>query len=195
MGTDSQLKAHDIVLSGKYAVLRPMNEADWDTLLRWNTDPEVLYFAEGDDVTARTLDEIQHMYRSISQRAYCFVSTVGGSPIGECWLQQMNLERILAQYPGSNCWRIDLMIGEKRLWGQGLGTEIISLLTHFGFDRAGADRIFGCDVADYNPRSRRAFERIGYQVVARLEQPPGNKAHYCYDLMLTKEQFLSGQGE
>jgi hypothetical protein len=30
--------------------------------------------------------------------------------------------------------RIDLMIGEKRLWGRGLGTDTIRTLTRFGLE-------------------------------------------------------------
>src|SRR5262245_33981267 len=74
---------------------------------------------------------------------------VADHPIGECWLQEMNLERILRQHPGRNCRRIDLMIGEKDYRGRGLGTEMIGLLTALAFEQ-GADMVFGCDIADYN---------------------------------------------
>ncbi|MBN1248857.1 MAG: GNAT family N-acetyltransferase [Anaerolineae bacterium] len=76
-------------------VLRPLTEQDWDLLLRWNSDPEVLYDAEDDDVSAYTLEEIQGIYRGVSQTAFCFVIEAGGTPIGECWLQQMNLARLV----------------------------------------------------------------------------------------------------
>ena len=33
-----------------------------------------------------------------------------GKPIGECWLQQMNIEHILARHPGKDLRRIDLII-------------------------------------------------------------------------------------
>ena len=35
----------------------------------------------------------------------------------------MNLQRIVAQFPDKDLRRIDLMIGEKELWGCGYGTE------------------------------------------------------------------------
>ncbi len=43
-------------------MLRPMTEKDWGLLLTWNSDPEILYFAEGDDVTSYTLSEVQDIY-------------------------------------------------------------------------------------------------------------------------------------
>ena len=134
-----KLREHETVLRGEKVVLRPMTEGDWDILLKWNSDPEVLYFSEGDDVTSYSLEDIQGMYRGVSQSAFCFVIELDGRPIGECWLQRMNLKRILKRYPGQDCRRIDLMIGEKDLWGRGLGTDVIQTLTGFGFEEEGAD--------------------------------------------------------
>jgi len=139
-----RLRGHDVTLRGAGIALRPMTEGDWDVLLRWNSDPEVLYFAEGDDVACRSLEEVQEIYREVSQTAFCFIAEFDGEPIGECWLQKMNLERILKKYPGRDCRRIDLTIGEKELWGQGNGTEMIRLLTRFAFEEEKADMVFGC---------------------------------------------------
>ena len=171
-----------------------MTEADWDILLKWNNDPDVLYYAEGDHVTSRPLEEVQELYCAVCDHAFCFVIEADSRPVGECWLQEMNLDRILKQYPDEDCRRIDLMIGEKDCWGRGIGTETIRLLTGFGFEGEGADQIFGCDVADYNVRSRKAFQRVGYQIVATIEQELGRKARFCYDLALTREAFEREHG-
>ena len=50
-----------------------MTENDWDILLKWNSDPDVLYFAEGDDVNSYTLEQVQQIYRGVSQKAFCFM--------------------------------------------------------------------------------------------------------------------------
>ena len=97
--THGTLKEHNVVLRGTRIVLRPMTESDWDVLLRWNSNPEVLWFSDGDDVQSYTLEEVQGIYRGVSRKAFCFIAEVDGTPIGECWLQQMNLERILKRYP------------------------------------------------------------------------------------------------
>lgn len=190
-----KLKQHEITLAGKIPQgrnikLRPMTENDWDILVKWNSDSEVLYYSEGDDVTAYTLEDVQGIYRSVSQNAFCFIIEIDSETIGECWLQNMNLERILQKYPDLDCRRIDLMIGEKQYWGQGIGTEIIRLLTEFGFLKETADIIFGCDIADYNIRSLRAFQKVGYEIVSKAKEIPGSKANYRYDVALTEEKFL-----
>jgi aminoglycoside 6'-N-acetyltransferase len=166
-----------------------MTEDDWDILLKWNSDPEVLYFCEGDDIASWDLEPMKKMYRGTSQNAFCFIIESEGRPIGECWLQRMNLDRILEKYPGRDIRRIDLMIGEKSLWGCGLGTDVIRTLTRFGFEAQNADMIFGCSIADYNPRSLRAFQKVGYGVVARIEQRPGKKAQYEVDVVLSREAW------
>ncbi|HUW58606.1 MAG TPA: GNAT family N-acetyltransferase [Planctomycetota bacterium] len=189
-----RLRSHNVTLSAGRLTLRPMTEDDWDILMKWNTDPDVLYYAEGDDVTSRTLEETQAIYRGVSQRAFVFIAELDGVPIGECWLQRMNLERVRARHPGMDLRRVDLTIGEKRLWGQGWGTRMIGLLTRFGFEREGADAIFGCDVADYNLRSRRAFEKNGYVIDAEAPQPPGRKSKVNRDMILTREACMRPGG-
>jgi len=165
-----------------------MTESDWEVLARWNSDPEVLWFCEGDDVKSRSLEEVQGIYRQVSQSAFCFIIEVDGSAIGECWLQKMNLDRVLSRCPGKDCRRIDLTIGEKNQWGRGYGTDVIKTLTRFGFEEEGADMIFGL-VYDYNPRSLRAFAKAGYVEDQRVEEPPGRKARWACDLVLRKQDY------
>ena len=47
--TVAELLTHDVVLRGDCVVLRPMTEADWDLLLMWNNDAEVMEFADHDE--------------------------------------------------------------------------------------------------------------------------------------------------
>lgn len=184
------IREHDIVLKGLRLTLRPLSERDWDTLLRWNQDPNVLYFADGDDIQSYALEQIQQIYRDASQNAFTFLIELQGRAIGEGWLQRMNLPRLLALYPDKDLRRIDLMIGEKELWGQGLGSEVIRLLTDFGFNAERCDRIFACGVADYNPRSMGAFRKCGYEFAGAVAEPPGTKGRFLYDLALTRAKFL-----
>jgi RimJ/RimL family protein N-acetyltransferase len=194
-----RLRGHDVVLTGRHVRLRPMTETDWPLLLRWNQDPEVLHYAEGASVACHTLDEVQAIYRDVSQHATCFIAEGAGllhygEPIGEGWLQEMNLPRLLKRFPGEDLRRIDLMIGEKAVWGRGLGTEMVELLTWFAFEDQHADRVFGCEIADFNVRSLRAFERNGYHLFTCIPQPPDSKARLTYDVMLTRKQYLRDRG-
>jgi RimJ/RimL family protein N-acetyltransferase len=190
-----RLRVHEVRLSDGDLVLRPMTEEDWPALLKWNNDPDVLYYAEGSNVASRTLEETQRIFRGASREAFTFIAELAGRPIGECWLQEMNLKRVLSRYPKAmDLRRIDLTIGEKAFWGQGYGTRIIRALVRLGFEDCNADAIFGCDIADYNPRSRRAFEKNGFAVDQAIAQPPGGKAKITYDLVLTRERYFAAKG-
>jgi len=185
-----RLSKHNITLRGERLVLRPMTEDDWGILSKWDSDPDVIYY-DGDWVDGYDLETTQMIYRGVSQNAFNFIAELDGRPIGYCWLQKMNLQRVMEHFPGKDMRRIDLAIGEKELWGEGLGTEMIRILTDFGFGRENADAIFGCSVADYNPRSRRAFERNGYVIFQQTPQPEGHRAKFQYDLMLTRDGYLA----
>ncbi len=177
-----QIRPHDVILREGRHVLRPMTEHDWPLLVALNNDPEVLYYAEGDDVASRSLDEVQAIYRHVSQTAFCFVIEHDGAAVGDCWLQQLNLQRLRERFPGLDCRRIDLEI-ERASWGRGIGGTAVRLLLGLAFDREGADAVFACDVADYNGASRRLFERAGFVLCAATDQPPGAKARATYDLV------------
>ncbi len=189
----TRMREHTVVLRDGDLILRPMTENDWGLVLRINNDPALGYFTEGDDWHECTLDEVQRIYRSISQKAFMFVIQHEGHPIGECWLQQMNLVRLLDRYPGLDCRRIDLAIADKDRRGCGLGSRAIRLLVQFGFEQERADAIFACDVWDYNLASKRAFEKAGFAVVGVTEAEPGAKGRSKYDLAVFREGVTQEQ--
>jgi RimJ/RimL family protein N-acetyltransferase len=164
---------------------------DWDLLFRWNNDPKVLYYAEGDDITSYTLEDIKDLYCSVCAKAYCFIIETDGFPVGECWLQEMNLERVLEKYPDLDVRRIDLAIGEKDQWNKGIGTTVIGMLTEFGFEQENVDLIYEPGIADYNPRSLKAFQKVGFEIVEVIEGEPGQKAKSLTDLVITRDRFLA----
>ena len=102
------IKTHSVHLHTPRLGLRPMTAADWDILLRWNQDPEVLIHA----------------------------------------------------------------------------------LVEFGFGEEKAEFIFACGIADYNPRSLAAFSKVGFRVVARIDQPPGDKASSRCDMRLARTDWF-----
>jgi RimJ/RimL family protein N-acetyltransferase len=184
-----RLREHKFTLQGERVSLRPMTEDDWVMVAKWETDPEILYWADTDPVESRTVKEVQDIFHEVSQHGYCFIIELDGNPIGDGWLQEMNLERILKEYPKLDCRRIELVIGEKELWGRGLGMDVIRTLTRFAFDHEKADMVFGI-LGDYNERSQWAFMKAGYSLVMKLEEPPPSKAKLSYVFGIDKSAFI-----
>jgi RimJ/RimL family protein N-acetyltransferase len=186
------IQNHGVVLSDGVVTLRPMRETDWDTVMLWNADPRVLHFTEEGDVQSRTLDEVQAVFRSVAPNALIFVVEADGVPCGDCWLQRMNLDRLLEAEPaGTDVRRIDLALAPTH-WGRGLGTRVLRLLVDHAFGSELADAVYACDVHDFNLRSTRAFERVGFSERGRTPQSPGSKSSFVVDLRITRAKWLGG---
>jgi len=187
------IKTHNITLSGKAGasniMLRPLCDEHLPLLYKWNADPEVLYWSEGDDVQEYDSETVHDIYGGVSQSAFCFLVEADGVPVGECWLQKMNLKQVLEKYPENiDVRRIDMMIGEKTYWNRGIGTVIIKALVDFAFECEGVD-ILHVIVSDYNIRSRRVFEKNGFTVFMReASTASGGKAKEDIHLQLAKQK-------
>ena len=184
-GEGEKVWVHGAVLQAGTVRLRPLTEDDWELVVGWWNDPEIAYYADSNE-GAYSLAQVQGIVRGISRTAFCFVIEFESRPVGECWLQEMNVERVLRRYPGLDCRRIDIEI-EKAFWGRGIGTAAIRLLVEFGFETEGADAVFAMDVAGDNPGSRQAFEKAGFELYDTVEQPAGARASLSHDLAIWKQ--------
>ncbi len=184
-----EFKSHQICLESDRLRLRPMVEEDFGVIYEWNQDPEVLYYSEGDDVEPYSMDQVKMIYTQIAQSAICFIMEYHDKPIGESWIQEMNLKAILEEYPNEDCRRIDLLIGKKEYWNRGFGAETIAAIVKYGFEKEHVDMVFGCSIADYNKGSIRAFEKCGFKVHARRKQDEDKKAEYVLDMLVSRRHW------
>ena len=157
-----RLRRHDVTLGAGRVVLRPLTEGDWELVVGLWNDQSIACYADAAPSTYTT-EQVQGIVRGISWTGFCFVIEFEGRPVGECWLQEMNVARVLRRYPGLDCRRIDIEI-QKDFWDRGIGSTAIGLLVSFGFESEGADGIFAVDVGEENGRSLRAFGKSGFGV-------------------------------
>ncbi len=190
------IKPHDITLYGgnnNKIILRPLCDDHLPYLYKWCADPEVLYWTEGgtDDIDlSYGPDTVHQIYGGVSQNAFCFLIEVDGVPIGECWLQKMNLPDVKAMYPEAlDVRRIDMCIGEKEYWSRGIGTQFIGMLVDFAFCGEHVD-VLHCFCEDYNIRSRRMWEKYGFTRVLAEPLPQPQKGLWQYHYRLTREEFI-----
>lgn len=64
---------------------------------------------------------------------------------------------------------IGYMIGNKAYWGHGVGTEVVELLTDYGFNRLNLNKLVA-GVVGGNTGSMEVLERNGYKQFAKFEQ-------------------------
>lgn len=174
-------------------VLRPLSDAHLPLLYRWCADPEVLYWTEGgpDRPLSYGPETVRRIYGAVSREAHCFLVEADGLPIGECWLQRMNLPEVRAMYlVGTDVRRIDMAIGEKACWGKGLGTRMIGMLVDFAFCGESVDALH-CFCEDYNIRSRRVWEKNGF--IRTRTEPLPQKGQAQLHYVLTRHTYLAGR--
>jgi len=179
------LRAHTIAL-------QPLTDEHLPLLYQWNTDPEVLYWNEGPaaDPNDNDNETVQSIYKETSHAGYCFIIEIDGTAIGECLLCKMGVDYITKSYPTStDIRRIDILIGEKSHWNMGIGSVIVQMLIHFGFDNEKADVIYGI-TGDYNKRSGRIFQKNGFHLFSEHKTDyylgeDGLELHY----RLTRDEY------
>ncbi|MCD6289180.1 MAG: GNAT family N-acetyltransferase [Anaerolineae bacterium] len=159
------IQEHSLFLRGPRVVLRPFRELDLPFALVWYQDKEVLRLCEGSGIVARSVGDIRPIYEYLSQHGYLFIIEVTGEVIGEVCLERMNLPWVRDLYPGERIYRLPIMIGDRRYWGQGYGTETVELLLAFGFERLEADRFYIPGVWGFNQRALRLWRRLGFREV------------------------------
>lgn len=189
----SIIKTHDITLYGGNEVdlvLRPLSDEYLPFLYKWNSDPDVLYWTEGGLNLSYDAALVEQIYGGVSQNAHCFLVETDGIPIGECWLQKMNLEKVKVMYPeGFDVRRIDMMIGEKNYWNKGLGTEFVRMLVDFAFYGEHVD-VLHCICEDCNVRSCRVWEKNGFTKVLEESLPEKRLGKWRYHYRFTRDEFV-----
>lgn len=165
------IKTHTVTLRGGNetwrVVLRPFCDAHLPYLCKWCADPDVTYYTEGVAGLRYGEAAVRDIYGGVSQNALCFLVEANGVPVGECWLQRMNLPDVLAMYPaGTDVRRIDMSIDEKAYWNRGIGSIFIRMLVDFAFRQEHVD-VLHCLCDDFNVRSERMWQKNGFTLVRR----------------------------
>jgi RimJ/RimL family protein N-acetyltransferase len=145
-----------VFLNGERVGLRPPQRENIDAYLAWMNDLDVLQYLLRIRPMGRAEEE--EWFDSLSKRpddvVFEIVSLEKNAPIGACGLHKIS---------GSNrSAEIGISIGDKSLWGRGLGREAMGLLCRYGFDVLNLNRI-GLNVYAYNQRGIRCYERVGFK--------------------------------
>ena len=182
---------HNITLHGnKDITLRPLTDKHLPLLYKWNSDLEVLYWSDGDDIIEPYNEStVNLIYGNVSQNAFCFLIEVAGIPVGDCWLQKMNIKNISDRYPDNvDVRRIDYCIGAKETWGKGIGTECLQMLLNFAFYVQKVDVLY-IMVYDYNIRSVRMVEHAGFKLEITNSICDSKKAKYEFLYKMSRNDY------
>ena len=137
-----------------------------DAYLSWMEDPEVNQYLESRH-RPHTADDLQNYIRDIrdSPHSYLFgIFTPDGVQRGNLKIGPISYEHRSAA--------IGIILGDKTVWGQGIASQTIGLLTTLTFDELRLEKLWS-GAYSVNLGSIRAFERNDYVIkgVQRLHVP------------------------
>jgi diamine N-acetyltransferase len=166
------------VIRGERVYLRAAERSDIPTFVRWFNDAETLSFVLMRDPMSTAMEErwFESMLESHGKTRFLFVicRLDDGVAVGNCGLFDIN-------YVDGNA-GIGITIGEKALWGQGLGTDAMFALLDFGFGQLRLERLW-LEVYDFNARARRSYDKVGFKLEG-VERHAVHKSGKYHDVQL-----------
>ena len=152
------------VLVGKKVKLRSKCFEDTLDDYRWRRDEELCRL-DAAPLLQISLDDYQKLI--VEQPIYSTDScqfaivTMDGKHIGNC--SYFNIDSINRQA------EIGIMIGEKKFWDKGYGTEAILITLKYIFRYTDLNRIY-LKTLDWNLRAQKCFKKCGFNVCGTLKR-------------------------
>jgi diamine N-acetyltransferase len=178
------------VIRGARVFLRAAERDDIPNFVRWFNDGETLSYVSMRAPISQPEEEgwFDRMQAAQGKDAYFYVicQLADGVPIGTISLFDVD------QVNGTA--GAGIVIGEKRLWGQGLGTDALNALLDFGFGELRLARIW-LDVLDYNERGKRSYEKCGFVLegTQRRAMYSRGRHHDVYLMAILRDEWAALQ--
>ena len=135
-----------------------------DRYCEWLNDPEVTKYTE-QRFYRHTKESISQYIKDQPDNVFFWAILIGKEHVGNIKLDVNRIHRR---------GEISLLIGEKKYWGKGYGTEAVELVVEFAFSELGLHKLTaGC--YETNIASRRIFEKNGFVMEGII------KEGYFYD--------------
>ena len=169
------------MIYGKRIRFRAPEREDLPHFVEWLNDPDVrhgiaafLPMSQGRE--AQWFDNM--LARPVETHPFAIELRKGRSwiLIGSCGLHDIDWVSRKAE--------IGIMIGDKRQWNKGLGTEAMEIILKHGFETLNLHRLYLKVFAD-NPGAIRAYEKAGFVHEARLREAHFGDGAYKDDLIMS----------
>jgi RimJ/RimL family protein N-acetyltransferase len=145
------------IVRGEMVFLRAAERSDIPIFVRWFNDGELISFLGMRAPMSQAMEEkwFEEMLARQGKETHHFVICLAkdGKPVGATTLFGVD-------YVNGNA-GIGISIGEKNLWGRGIGTDAMFALMDFGFGQLRLERLW-LEVYDYNSRARRSYDKCGF---------------------------------
>lgn len=143
-----------MILRGSKVILRPLEEADAGSIALWYEDPKVNRFM-GRRVISVSAERKRIRLLKGNQNSQEFAILLATNQlIGSVWLHDIDKSNRRA--------RLGTLIGLKKYWDKGLGTEAKTLVLNYAFSKLHLHRIY-VDVYSFNKRNIRVNKKLGFR--------------------------------
>jgi len=154
------------IIYGKRVRLRSAEHSDLEKFVGWINDPEV---TKGLTLflPMSSVDE-EKWFEAVMQRPQEEKPLVIDLKDGDDWRLIGNSSFFNFDWVARAA-EVGIMIGEKTIWNQGYGTEVMTLLLRHGFATLNLNRIYLRVYAE-NKRAIRTYEKAGFVHEGRMRQ-------------------------
>ncbi len=154
-----------MLLQGPRVIIRPLTRADLDQMAAWRPYDSPLYAdANWTQRPPRELDRWYAHHSRDPQRMLCTVTDRAGRVIGSITLREID---------GRRSARLGITLGADFV-EQGYGTEALTCFIGYYFEELGFAKM-ALDVAGYNRRAIRVYEKLGFAQVGERKRPVGKR--------------------
>lgn len=173
-----------VFAKGFKTVLRPVDKSDASLFQRWINDPDIRKFVH--NTFPMDLQAEERWIDSLSKRENTLIvviETIEGTAIGTMGLHGINFVDGIAT--------TGAIIGEKKYWSQGYGSDAKMILLHHAFYNLGLRKICS-SVKAFNKRSKAYLEKTGYVVEGVRRKQVLYNGRYWDEILLAifREEFL-----
>ncbi len=165
-------------LKGEKIFLRPIEAGELMKLARliakWVNDEIVTYFmltGQKPKSSAEIVADLKKQLAAGNNVIFLVSDSKTKKPIGYAGLYDMHDTARKAEFR--------ILIGERKFWGKGYGTEIAEILCYYGFDRLNLNRIY-LGYSSQNEGAGKAYKRAGYIYEGILKEDIYRNSRY-YD--------------
>lgn len=163
-------------LEGEKVILAPIELEDLKKLSQiiagWVNDGKVTYFMFSGQTpknSEQVFGDFKKQLESGNNAIFLIVNRKTKKPIGYAGLYDIHATARKAESR--------ILIGEKKFWGRGYGTEVIELLTFYGFDRLNLNRIY-LGFTEENKGSGLAYKEAGYVYEGKFKEDIYRNSRY-----------------
>ena len=151
------------MITGSIISLRPFERRHLDKTRAWINDPELSRLLG----RARPVSDVEHerWFAGLHERPDCVYfaieTNVDSRHVGNVWLSDIDWRHRKGE--------LQIVVGEPDSLGRGIGTETITLMCSYAFERLHLHKVSAYVLA-INPRGLRAFEKAGFAVEGVLKK-------------------------